>query len=234
MSKTSACLIHGLVGLLLGVPLLGLSACIKTNAVPSRIDASLLRGLPQASRVPIDAALATSSAARRAYSRARKETKLAAKSAELARNELSVVTHRVRIKRVTLAAVQRKEDAARLPKVEAEYAELLRIGSVARYGLALSRREHELAALQELLCLEELRLADARVELARATAIEGIDVVAKKAVPLEDIQGDALFHEREVKVADRRLADARSRMTQARADYEGALALMQQTERIPR
>ena len=97
-----------------------------------------------------------------------------------------------------------------------------------------SRREHELAALQELLCLEELRLADARVELARATAIEGIDVVAKKAVPLEDIQGDALFHEREVKVADRRLADARSRMTQARADYEGALALMQQTERIPR
>ncbi len=214
--------------------LIGLSACITTNAVPSRVDASLLRGLSQEQKEPIDALVKSSSAARKAYSSARKQTKLAGDSVDLSRKELSVVTNRIRGERVTLAAVQRSGDTGRLPTVEAEYAELLRIGRVARYGLALSRREHEQAALQERLCLEELRLADARVEVARATAIRDLNVRAKDAVPLADILENASFHEREVAVMDRRLADARSRMTQARADYEGAIAEMQRTERVGR
>lgn len=203
--------------------LVGLSACITSKAVPSRVDASLLRGLSQLQQGPIDTALKTSSAARHAYANARKQTRIAGEGVEQARKELTVVTTRIRAERVTLAAVQRKEDATRLPAVEAEYVELLGIGRIARYGLALSRREHELAALQERLCLEELRLADARVEVARAMAIAGMDVAAKNAVPLEDIRENAGFHQREVAVADRRLTDARSRMTLARANFEGAI-----------
>jgi hypothetical protein len=214
--------------------LLGLTACITNNAAPSRIDASLLRGLSAEQKEPIDALVESSRVARKSYSTARKQTKIAEDAVVLARKELSVVTSRVRAERVTLAAVTRGSDDARIPSVEAEYVGLLRIGRVARYGLALSRREHELAALQERLCLEELRLADARVEVARAMALERMNVRAKDAVPLEDIEENASFHGREVAVADRRLADARSRMTQARAEFEGAIAEMQRAEQAAR
>lgn len=224
---------------LLVVPLLvlsslGLSACITTNATAPRIDASLLRGLPEEQMAPIDAALEASRGARRAYSNARKQTKIAGEGVGQARKELSVVTHRVRAVRVSLAAADRKEDAGRLASAQAEYVELLGVGRVARYGLALSRREHEMAALQERLCLEELRLADARVEVTRARALAGLDVAAKDAAALEDLVENAGFHEREVEVADRRLADARSRMTLARGDFEGAIDELQRAEQAAR
>ena len=213
---------------------IGLGACITSKATPSRVNASLLRSLPQVQQEPIDAAVKTLSAAKRAYSTARKQTRIAGEAVDQARRELSVVTHHIHTERVTLAAVRRREDAKRLPAVQAKYIELLGVGRTARYGLALSRREHELAALQERLSLEELRLADAQLEVARATAIEGLNVRAKDAVPLEDIRENAGFHGREVAVAYRRLTDATSRMVRARSDFESAINAQNRSEQAAR
>jgi hypothetical protein len=111
-----------------------------------------------------------------------------------------------------------------LNQLEAEYADLLGVGKIARLGLSLSRREHELAALRERLALEESRLTDARVELARANAVSDLDHTPQQSVPVEDMRDSVRFYEREVEIGHRRLSDGRLRMTQARADYESAIA----------
>ncbi len=97
------------------------------------------------------------------------------------------------------------------------------MGRIARYALAVARREHELAALGERLALEESRFADARVETVRGTALGELDLRPEQNVPLEDLREQALFHEREVEVMRRRLSDAGVRLSQARRDYDAAI-----------
>ncbi|QDV06122.1 hypothetical protein Poly30_16270 [Planctomycetes bacterium Poly30] len=201
-----------------------LSACSSAYKVPSRIDANLLREVPKARMQPITTALEGSAIARAAYDNARAQTRVSSDGVELALQELSVVTDRIGAARIDLASARREGAGPALDRAEAEYANLLGIGRIARLGLSLSRREHELAALRERLALEESRLADARVELARAIAVSELDVPAEQAVALEDVRDAVQFYEREVEIANRRLSDGRIRMTQARADYEAAIA----------
>lgn len=203
---------------------LALSACGSTHKVPSRIDVNLLREVPKARMQPITTALEGSAVARAAYGNAREQTRISSDAVGLALKELDVVTDRINASRVKLATARREGAGPALDLAEAEYLDVLGVGRIARRGLALSRREHELSALRERLALEESRLADARVELARALAVSELDAPAEQAVPVEDIRDAVQFYEREVEIANRRLSDGRIRMTQARADYESAIA----------
>lgn len=205
---------------------MALSACGSPHKVPSRIDANLIREVPEARMKPITAALDGSALARKAYRNAREQTRVSSDAVGLALKEVAFVTDRIATSRIELASARRHREGegAALDRAETAYAELLGVGRIARLGLSLSRREHELAALRERLALEESRLADSRVELARAVAVSELDVPAEQTVPVEDIRDAVRFYEHEVTIADRRLSDGRARMTQARADYEGALA----------
>lgn len=208
----------------LTVALLFLGACSSGHKVPSSIDGDLLSNVPKARMAPIEAALESSAVAHDAYRNSREQTRVAGEAVALALRELDVVTGRISASRVALASARLQGASSALEAAESEYADLLGVGRIARLGLSLSRREHELSALRERLALEESRLADARVELARAVAVAEMDLPAEQAVPVEDMRDAVAFYEREVAIADRRLSSGRARMTQARADYESAIA----------
>ncbi|MFT6110748.1 MAG: t-SNARE complex subunit (syntaxin) [Planctomycetota bacterium] len=210
--------------LLTSAVLLALGACGSQYEVPSRIDTQLLREVPKDRKKQVKTALEASTVARDSYRIAREQTRVAGDAVGLSIQELDVVTGRIWTSRVALATARRGGASPVLNQLEAEYADLLGVGKIARLGLSLSRREHELAALRERLALEESRLTDARVELARANAVSDLDLTPQQSVPVEDMRDSVRFYEREVEIGHRRLSDGRLRMTQARADYESAIA----------
>ncbi|MEM8709737.1 MAG: hypothetical protein AAGG01_02195 [Planctomycetota bacterium] len=213
-----------LPSLALLVTLFASAACRPSHRVPSRLDPGLLRAIPRAETAPISEALRKSADARSAYRSARKETAAAGDAAQLAVTELNVVKRAIDERRTELGESKDRESAAR-SAAQASYDEAIGIARIARRGLALARREHEQCALRERLALEESRLADAEVELARGIAALNVKRRGFPPVPIEDLREAVAFHSREIEIARRRLDDARVRMLDARAAYESAIAL---------
>lgn len=201
-----------------------MAGCKPHNRVPSRMDPGLLRAIPRSETAPISEALRKSADARSAYRTARKETAAAGEAAQLAVTELNVVKRAIDERRTELGEKSAREDGSAEAVAQAAYDEAIGIARIARRGLALARREHEQCALRERLALEESRLADAEVELARGLAALTVKRRGFPPVPIEDLREAVAFHSREIEIARRRLDDARVRMTDARAAYEAAIA----------
>lgn len=202
--------------------LLSLSCSSAPHA--TRMDSSLLSRTPKEVKAPVNIARSEVAVAQDALLNAKKQTKNAAEAAELASQELNVAMARVDQARVEAVTTERAATDEESAAAQAAYGKVLQTASIARLGLALAKREREVAQLREGLALEELGLAVANLELVTGRAINGLDLPAADAVSVEDLRSDVSFHAAEVEAMAKRLSAGRVAMEKARGAYENEIA----------
>lgn len=200
----------------------GLSSC---SSVPTilRVDPALLADLPPEKMASIQLARSEHDVTEDSLANASKQSSIAADAVELARAELDVVAAKVDQGKVKLSTTQRQGTPAETEIAKASYTKLLGSAEVARLGLALSKREREVAKLRESVALEESRLAESRVELSKGVALEGMDMPARDAVPLKDLRAQERFNALEIEIANKRLSAARVEVQKARNAHAAAI-----------
>ena len=200
------------------LPILLLAAACTTG--PERIDSALLSELQPGSMTRVVEARAVSDTADDAHAKAQRDTQWAEEQAELTRSSLKVARAGLDEAKHAMVVADRSGTVGQLRAAEHahEYA-IARVDEV-RALLGLRKRELEYAKLAEKLALEELRLSRAQVELEKAEAIQELDRVAAKRIPLKDYQKQVRFHETEVELARVRLKAMAANVEDARAEAE--------------
>jgi len=199
-----------------------LTACAPSREM-TRVDESLLQSLPVERLEPVQIAVDHRSLADDAHANSRRLVEVAERTVRLARAELEVATDGVEHGRVELERTLQGGRSDEMRAARFRYDDALMTANVARLAVALAKREHEVAVLRETLALEEARLADARVELAKGLALEGLELPPEDAVALQDLREQVEHHEDEMRRANRRLSTARVEMQMAQSEYDVAV-----------
>lgn len=202
--------------------LLGVASCTSSGSLGTRVTSAPLAGAPPEVMAPVWSAREAVEVARETWKNARARTRSAEKGVDLARRELGVVTDEVDQARRD-AAVASAEGAAEAQLQERRYQSLLASAEIARLGLALAKREHDVSDLRELLALEEAGLAQAHLDFVTAKAVDGLDLPPKAAVPVSDLRAAARHQALEVERVNQRLSAARVVMQRAREAHETAI-----------
>ncbi len=190
----------------------------------TRMNSSLLSGAPKEVKAPVNIARSEVAVAQDALANAQKQAKNAAEATGLAQQELNVAMAKVDQARVQAVIAERAATAEESQAAKAAYAKIIETAAIARLGLALSKRERDVAQLRERLAQEELGLVAANLELATGRAIDGLDLPAADAVSVEDLRSEVSFQAAEVEAMVKRLGAARVEMEKARGAYENAIA----------
>jgi len=210
------------LGLLAPAALL-LFSCSSTPSA-TRMNSSLLSGAPKEVTAPVNIARNALAVAQDTVANAVKQTENSVEAAKLAGQELNVVMAKVDQARVDVVTSERSATDEEAEAARAAYAKVIETAAIARLGLALAKRERDVAELREWLAKEELDFAGASLELATGRAIDGLDLPAANAVSIEDLRSAVSFHAAEVEAMSRRLGTARVEMEKARGAYDNAIS----------
>ena len=126
--------------------------------------------------------------------------------------------------RLTVRLTEKSGTPAALESAKEAHAIALAAADISRNELAVSKRRLELAKVQQKLASERHRLANAGVEYAKALAVQDVNLVAAKQVPVRDFKRQVRYHEREVEVAVERVEDAEKRLAEDVETLEASIA----------
>lgn len=199
--------------------LLTLAACSSTPEGVKPIDSALLASAPAEARATVTEARATVAANEDAYALAQNHTKKAAEQVEVARASLLTIRSQLNESRIATGVAEgsTQED---LDLAQMAHAYALANADYMRDLLAFRKRELELAKLKEKASLEEARLSGARLELRKAEAVQTVNLVAAKRVPIKDFRNQVYYHQEEVEVARARVRSAESRLEEAQGEID--------------
>ena len=211
---------------LYALPSLLLAAC---NTAPTRIDNALLSELDQSSMSGVVEARAHKDSAEDALAKAERDTQWAEEQAELTRSSLKVAQTSLADAKLGMVVADRSGTVGQLKAAEHAYDYAAARVDEVRGLLGLRKREFEYAKLAQKLALEEFRLGNARVELQKAEAVQELDRVAAKKIPVKDYQKQVRFHETEVELAKVRLRAMADHVEDARQEAD---AMREQAEAL--
>lgn len=199
---------------------LAVSSCSSTPQAPDRLDDAMLSELSPAAMAGVVEARATKDAADDAHAKAKRDTQWAEEQVGLSRSALDVARAEVNEAKLALAVADKSGTGRQLDAASATYDYRLARSDQARELLALRKRELDVSRLREKLALEQLRLNSARVELEKAQAVQELDRVAARRVPVKDHQKQVRYHETEAELARVRLNAAEIELQEAQVEYE--------------
>lgn len=200
------------------ITLLLLASCVSTSN-PRRIDNALLSELSPSTMANVVEARATKDTAKDALAKAERDTQWAEEQVELTRSNLKVARTALDDAKLAMVTAERSGTISQLAAAKKSYEYAVVRTDAVRERLALRKREFEHAKLAQKLALEEYRLEAARVELQKAEAIQELDRVAAKQIPVKDYRKQVRYHETEVELARVRLAAMASEVEEARQEY---------------
>ncbi len=198
-----------------------LAAC-QTNA--SRIDDALLAELQPTEMATVTQARNAQTSARDAHAKAMRDTAWAEQQVELARSSLKVSRNQVEDSKLAVSLTEKSGTGTELKAAEASYVFTLAGADELRARVALRKREHDHAKLMEKLSAEQLRLANARLELVKAEAVQTLDRVETRDISIKDCRRQVRFHETEVELASIRSKASATELQEARAEYDAVRA----------
>lgn len=202
------------------ITLLVLASCVSTANNPSRIDSALLSELSPSTMAGVVEARATKNSAEDALAKAKRDTQWAEEQVELTRSNLKVVRTELDDAKLGMVTAERSGTVSQLEAAKKSYDYAVARADEVRERLSLRKREFEYAKLAQKLALENYRLKTAEVELQKAEAVQELDRVAAKQVPVKDYRRQVRYHETEVELAQVRLAAMASEIDEARQEYE--------------
>lgn len=195
-----------------------LASCASGPSV-APIDNALMVEVSVEARASVAEARTARDNAEDAYAAAKKATVKAEDEVEISRASLKTMRSQLDESKLAIE-VARDGSAFELESAEARHAFALARADHGRELLAMQKREHELAKLREKLALEEHRLSLAQVELTKAEALKGVDLVAARSIALKDYREQVVYHQGEVETAASRIRIAEGRMDEARKSLD--------------
>lgn len=207
-----------LIGALAGLLLVSCGSSSKLRT----IDNALLSMVPQEEMVPIFEARQKRDAAEDSLAIAKRDLKLAREEEELSRASLKRYKARYAEAKVALQIAEEDGTASRIQEASLEYSYSSARSEQARTGLVAAERGLERAKLALQTAEEAHRHALARVELEKASALQGADRGDVHGILLEDYR--AQFEKSDKKLAKLRdkLERADRRRVEATEAWEGA------------
>lgn len=201
------------------IPLVVFASCASTSNL-GRIDNALLSELSPSTMAGVVEARATKDSAEDALAKAQRDTQWAEEQVELTRSNLKVSRTEVEDANLAMITAERSGTVSQLEAAKRSYEYAVARADEVRERLALRKRELEHAKLAQKMALEEYRLNTARVELQKAEAVQELDRVAAKQIPVKDYRKQVRYHETEVQLARVRLTAMTSEVDEARQEYE--------------
>lgn len=196
-----------------------LGGCAGAPSVPP-IDDALLAQVPHDAMASIDRARAARDTASDQFAIAKSASATANKNLQIA--AASLKTARSRLEEVTLVADLAKKDGTetelqkamerhKLAQADADYCQGM---------LTLREGELELADLRQSLANQEQRLSLAAVELAKAEALQDVDLVATKEIPIKDYRKVVTYYRESAATLRGEADSAAARLDEARGNLE--------------
>lgn len=203
-----------LVPFLAALQLAAMSSCASSPSLVT-VDSALLAEAPTENRAAVNQARVRRDAADDAHAVAQNQTKKAEAQVEVARASLKTVRSQLDETKLAIEIIEDSGSPTELEQAESVHAYALAKADYARELLAHRKREFELAKLRERLALEEYRLSLAAVELEKARAVQGVDLVAAQQIPIQDYRKQMAYHIDETETARARVTTAEERLLEA-------------------
>ena len=159
-----------------------------------------------------------------ALAKAKRDNSWAKDQTDLTRAELKSIEKELEEAKLAMVLAEQNGTATELGLSKMRFEHLTAKADATREKLALKKREYEHAQLLQKVALERKRLAAAEVELAKARAVQELDRVAAKKIPLREYEMQASFHRTEVALAEVRASAAAERVAIAKQDFGTAEA----------
>lgn len=204
---------------LLSLTLTLAGGCASTPEL-APIDNALLVEASSSARALVGEARAARDAAGDNVAARVRDSERAEEQVNLARASLRTARAQLDEAKLTVEIAGSSGAAADLDQAQANYAYVLSNADYARESLAVRKRELELAKLEEKLARELHRLRSSQVELTKAEALRGVELIEAKKIPIEDYRKQVVYHQEEMETARGRVRTAQARLDEAQSELD--------------
>ena len=194
-----------------------LASCASSPSVEP-IDNALLAKVSADGKASVNEARAARDAATDSYALMQSETRTAQEQITLAEASLTTVDSQLNESKLAAELATKNGSKVELEHVETRHKIALIEADYNRGLLALRKRELEVAVLNEALALEETRVSSAMVELKKAEALQDVDSVAAKQIPIKDHRRQVAYHREAAATARARAELAAALLDEARGN----------------
>ena len=194
-----------------------LASCASSPSVEP-IDNALLAKVSADGKASVNEARSARDAATDSYALMQSETRTAQEQITLAEASLTTVDSQLNESKLAAELATKNGSKVELEHAETRHKIALIEADYNRGLLALRKRELEVAVLNEALALEETRVSSAMVELKKAEALQDVDSVAAKQIPIKDHRRQVAYHREAAATARARAELAAALLDEARGN----------------